>query len=332
MISSKKSEKEFRRGIMDNILVAGANGAAGSYLCEYIVREHPEVQCHGLSRWHSTTHSNNLSAVKDKVIMHECDLNDLSSLIRVLRVVKPVKVFNLAAHANVRMAFETPLAVLQNNMMSTANLLEGIRLECPDTIYNQCSTSEVYGDPKVVPITEEHRRMPVNPYAASKLCQESLVYAYFMSYKLKAVITRAFAYICPRRMEIFSTWFAYQIKLIEEGKKDKLHHGNLQSIRTLIDVRDIVHAYWIASEQCEYGLPYNIGGKGIISVGQFLDLLIKKAKCPIKTYQDPALMRPTDITNQVVDVTRFVDRTGWEPRYSLEQSVEFLLEHVRGME
>lgn len=311
------------------VLIAGINGAAGSYLAEYLVNEHPELEVHGISRWHSTSHQKNIESIKDKIILHECDLCDLSSVIRVLRQVKPEKIFNLAAHANVRTAFDTPLAVLNNNMMSTANLLEGIRLECPDCIYNHCSTSEVYGSPKDRPITENHRRLPVNPYAASKLCQESLTYAYWMSYKVKSVITRAFAYICPRRLEIFSTSFAYQVRRIEQGLQDKLHHGNLESIRTLIDVRDIVRAYWIASEKCEYGVPYNIGGKDIISVGEFLDVLIKKAKVPIICYQDPKLMRPVDIVHQIVDISKFEQQTGWKAKYTLEESIEFLLDEVR---
>lgn len=314
------------------VLIAGINGAAGSYLAEYLVNEHPEVEVHGMTRWHSTSHSDNLAAIRGKYINHACDLNDLSSVVRVLREVKPVKIFNLAAHANVREAFEIPLAVLQNNMMSTANILEGIRLECPETIYNHCSTSEVYGNPKEVPITENHRRMPVNPYAASKLCQESLVYAYWMSYKIKSVITRAFAYICPRRLEIFSTAFAYQISRIEKGKQDVLRHGNLDSVRTLIDVRDIVDAYWVASEKCEYGVPYNVGGKEIISVRQFLELMVKQATVPIVCEQDSALLRPTDVTNQIVSVAKFEALTNWKPRYTMEQSIEFLLEHVRRME
>lgn len=314
---------------MDNILVAGGGGAAGSYLCEYLVEYHPEVKVHIMSRWHSTTSLNNLTSIIDKIEKHECDLNDLSSIIRVLREVKPSKIFNLAAHANVRMAFETPLAVLQNNMMSTANLLEGIRLECPDAIYNHCSTSEVYGNPVEVPITENHRRLPVNPYAASKLCQESLVYAYYKSYNLRAIITRAFAYICPRRLEIFSTSFAHQVKRIEDGKQEFLYHGNLDSIRTLIDVRDIVHAYWVACNKCQIGVPYNIGGKDIISVREFLDRMIKQAKVPIICKQDPKLLRPTDVTNQIVDISKFENSTGWKPKYTLDESIEFLLESVR---
>lgn len=311
------------------VMIAGINGAAGSYLAEYLVNEHPEVEVHGMSRWHSTSHQKNIENIKDKIILHEVDLNDLSSIIRTLREVKPDKVFNLAAHANVRAAFDTPIAVLQNNMMSTINLLEGIRLECPDCIYNHCSTSEVYGSPQDRPITENHRRLPVNIYAASKLCQESTTYAYYKSWGIKSVITRAFAYICPRRLEIFSTSFAYQVRRIEQGKQDVLHHGNLDSIRTLIDVRDIVRAYWVASDKCEYGVPYNIGGKDIISVKEFLDKLILQATVPIKCIQDPKLMRPVDITHQIVDISKFENQTGWKARYTLEESIEFLLEEVR---
>ncbi len=311
------------------VMIAGINGAAGSYLAEFLVEEHPEVEVHGIVRWHSTSHQKNIAAIKDKITLHECDLNDLSSVIRVLRETKPYKVFNLAAHANVRAAFDTPIAVMQNNMMSTINLLEGIRLECPDTIYNHCSTSEVYGSPKDRPITENHRRLPVNIYAASKLCQESTTYAYYKSWGIKSVITRAFAYICPRRLEIFSTSFAYQVRRIEQGKQDVLRHGNLDSIRTLIDVRDIVRAYWMASDKCEYGVPYNIGGKDIISVKEFLDLLIKKSNVPITCIEDPKLLRPVDIVHQIVDISKFEAQTGWSAKYSLEESIEFLLDEVR---
>jgi GDP-4-dehydro-6-deoxy-D-mannose reductase len=312
-----------------NVLVAGGAGAAGSYLCGYIAESHPEVQLHVISRWHSTTTQHNLDGIKGKYINHECDLNDLSSIVRTLRLVKPDKIFNTAAHANVKACFSTPLAVLQNNMMGTANLLEAIRLECPDVIYNHCSTSEVYGSPKDYPITEAHPLNPVNAYALSKLCQEKLTSAYWFSYRMKSVITRAFAYICPRRLEIFSTSFAYQVARIEAGKQDALRHGNLSSIRTLIDCRDIVRAYWVASEKCEYGVPYNIGGLDVISVEDFLKLLIGKAKVPIKCIQDSALLRPVDIDHQIVDISRFVNQTGWKAKYTLEESVDSLLEDCR---
>jgi GDPmannose 4,6-dehydratase/GDP-4-dehydro-6-deoxy-D-mannose reductase len=314
---------------MENILITGIAGSGGSYLAEYIVEFQPQVQVHGLARWHSTTSQHNLELVKDKIVLHECDMLDLPSMSRILREIKPTKIFNLASHANVRVCFDTPIAVLNNNIMSTANLLEAIRLECPDTIYQHCSTSEVYGNVEQYPITESHPLKPVNPYAVSKLAQESLTYSYYKSFGLRAIITRMFAYINPRRRELFATAFAKQIVEIERGQKSKLRHGNLESLRTLIDVRDAMETYWIACDKCEIGVPYNIGGKSVISVGEFLQILCKHASVPIPCELDPKLLRPTDITNQVPDVSKFEQATGWTPKYSFDDSVEFLLNHIR---
>ena len=84
------------------VLITGICGSGGSYLAEYIVEKHPGVEVHGISRWHSTSERSNLSRIKDKVTVHECDLLDISSAANVLKKVKPDGIFHLAAHANVR--------------------------------------------------------------------------------------------------------------------------------------------------------------------------------------------------------------------------------------
>ncbi|MEK7376812.1 MAG: GDP-mannose 4,6-dehydratase, partial [Candidatus Margulisiibacteriota bacterium] len=107
-----------------SVLITGVCGSGGSYLAEYIVNNQPGVVVHGISRWHSTTGRNNLSSIKNRVTVHECDLLDISSIVNVLKKVKPDGIFHLAAHANVRASFTTPLTVLNNNIMGTANLFE----------------------------------------------------------------------------------------------------------------------------------------------------------------------------------------------------------------
>jgi len=314
---------------MSNILITGIAGSGASYLAEYIVQNHPEIQVHGISRWHSTASKKNIESIKNKIILHECDLNDLGSIIRVLREVKPKKIFHMAATANVKVCFDTPLAVLQNNIMSTANLLEAVRIECPETIFQHCSTSEIYGNPITTPITEDHPLAPVNIYAVSKLSAEKTAMAYYHSWKLNIIITRTFAYINPRRGDIFSTIFAKQIALIEAGKLDVLRHGNLFSTRTLMDVRDMAKAYWLASDKCEYGTPYNIGGTDILEVGEFMMKLIEHAKCYIWTYEYSNLIRPVDVTKQVCDASKFNNKTGFTIDYTLDNSIDFLLDNVR---
>jgi GDPmannose 4,6-dehydratase/GDP-4-dehydro-6-deoxy-D-mannose reductase len=312
-----------------NVLITGITGSGGSYLAEYILENHPEVNLFGLHRWHSATTLSNIDSFKNKVNILECDLCDLSSVIRALNIAKPDKIFHLASYANVRKCFDTPLAVINNNVIGTANLLEGIRLCCPETVIQMCSTSEVYGNPLNFPMTEDHPLKPVNPYSVSKLTQESLAYAYHKSWGLRVVITRMFAYINPRRSDLFATAFARQIALIEKGEKDYLAHGNLDSVRTIIDVRDAMRSYWVASEICEYGVPYNIGGRDVLSVGDFLNKLVKQAKCYIRTEQDKGLLRPVDVNRQIPDTSKFDNLTGFIPKYTLDESIEWLLKCCR---
>ena len=318
---------------LGRVLITGINGSGGSYLAEHVVDNHPDVEVHGLARWHSTTTSRNLERIADRVVVHECDMNDFGSLFLAVREARPDAVFHLASHANVRTSFHTPLAVLENNVMSTANLLEVIRIADIDPILQICSTSEVYGqvDPKDVPITEEAPLRPASPYAVSKVSQDLLGAVYFKAYGMKVIRTRMFAYLNPRRTDLFATSFARQIVRIERGLQEKLRHGNLDSVRTLMDVRDAMEAYWQAVVHCGPGESYNIGGPTTISVGDFLELLTRKSTVPIQTTLDPHLMRPSDVTLQIPNIDKFVRQTGWKAKYTFEESVEYLLAHWRGM-
>jgi len=316
---------------MKRALITGITGSGGSYLAEYLVESHPEIEVHGISRWHSTTSNKNLEAIADKVQVHECDLNDFSSVFRRLNEINPDYIFHLAAHANVRACFDVPLSVLQNNIMGTANLLEAIKCTDIHPIIQLCSTSEVYGlvKPENVPITEECPIAPANPYAVSKTTQDLLGSVYYENYGLNVIRTRMFSYLNPRRTDLFSTAFARQVVRIERGHQPELLHGNLDSVRTMIDVRDAMESYWYATEKGKPGEVYNIGGDTVIKVGEFLDVLKSLAKCPIPSRIDPKLLRPTDVTLQIPDTTKFRRETGWKPRYTFEQSVNHLLDYCR---
>jgi GDPmannose 4,6-dehydratase/GDP-4-dehydro-6-deoxy-D-mannose reductase len=318
---------------MSKALITGIAGSGGSYLADYILEHHPEVEVHGISRWHTSGQAlpQNLKHLVGRVRVHECDLMDFSSVFRVLNDIRPDSIFHLAAHANVRASFTTPLSVMENNVMGTANLLEAVRLAKLDPRVQICSTSEVYGqvDPSMVPITEDCPIRPSSPYAVSKVAQDLLGFSYFTSYKMKIVRTRMFAYLNPRRSDLFATAFAMQVARIEKGLQKELLHGNLNSVRTFIDVRDAMESYWIANEKCTPGEAYNIGGRTTKTIGEFLEILKSKAKVPFATREDPALLRPSDVTLQIPDTSKFEKATGWKPKYSFEDSVESLLAHCR---
>lgn len=314
------------------VLITGITGSGGSYLAEYIDQHHSDVEVHGVGRWHSTSTADNLSNIRSRVKVHECDLLDFSSVLAILEISRPDVIFHLAAHANVRASFQTPLSVMNNNIMGTANLFEAIRAAKLNPIVQVCSTSEVYGQvaPKDVPIREETPMRPSSPYAVSKVTQDMLGYTYFVAYKMPVIRTRMFAYLNPRRIDLFATSFARQVARIERGLQTELVHGNLDSVRTVIDVRDAMRAYWDAVLYCTAGEAYNIGGKTTMTVGQFLDLLKSLAKAPIPSRVDPTLLRPADVTLQIPSTEKFENATGWKPQYSLDESVSFLLDHWRG--
>jgi GDP-D-mannose dehydratase len=126
----------------------------------------------------------------------------------------------MASNADVRASFDNPIEFTNNNNLITVNLLESFRQLKQDPIIVICSTSEVYGavTKKDVPINENQKIAPVNPYAVSKTFQDLLSQVYFKSFNLKIIITRMFSYTNARRYNLFQTAFANQIVKIERGK------------------------------------------------------------------------------------------------------------------
>lgn len=316
---------------MTKVLITGITGSGGSYLADHLVDNEPQVTVHGIARWHSTSSHRNLAHSADRITLHECDLTDLGSVLRVLDEVRPDFILHIASHANLAVCFKTPLAVLNNNITGTANLLEAVRLLRLDPIIQICSTSEVYGqvNPLHVPIRETCALNPASPYAVSKVTQDLLGSVYFQNFGLRVIRTRMFSYLNPRRADLFATSFALQVARIEKGLQKILLHGNLNSTRTLIDVRDAMESYWVAATKCEVGEVYNIGGKITISVGEFLEALKRLALVPISSSLDEKLLRPSDVTLQIPDTSKFAKTTDWEPKYGFDDSVQFLLRECR---
>ena len=314
---------------ISKVLITGIAGSGGSYLAEYIANNHPDVEIHGLAYSRSTRV--NLEDLEDKVIHHEADLMDFGSVFSMLDKVKPDAIFHLAAFANVRASFQTPNAFLSNNILGTSNLFEAVRAARLDPVIQLCSTSEVYGqiDPKDVPIKENAPLKPASPYAVSKATQDLLGWSYFTSYKMRIIRTRMFTYLNPRRSDLFASSFAKQIAWIERDLQKELAHGNLESVRTIIDMRDAMRAYWLTVLHCRPGEAYNIGGITAIKVGDFLDQLIALSGVTIKTHCNPDLLRPADVTLQIPCVDKFTEITGWEPQYTFEESTAHLLEYWR---
>lgn len=315
-----------------NYLISGGLGSGGSYLSEYILAERKDALVFAPVRWHSSSsHKKNplLSHPRFRVI--ECDLTDTSSVFRLFEESQPKVVFNLAAHANVRASFDNPVSVFENNTKSTHNLLEASRRFGGVEKWIMCSTSEVYGNPneESLPITESSPLDPVSPYAASKVAQEMLAISYLHSFEIPVVITRMFTYINPRRSDLFATAFALRLLGAKEKGESFISVGNLESIRTILDVRDAVSAYLLVADEGDVGDTFNICGNTLISVKEFLELLCSELDFHPQIHIDEKLIRPSDVTRQIGDSSLFRSKIGWKEMYSLNDSIGFLLDELR---
>ncbi len=313
-------------------LITGITGMVGSHLAEYILRAHPEVEVHGVYRWRSPM--DNLAAVVHRVTLHQAELRDLHSVVQLMGRVKPDLVFHLAAQSYVDASFNAPVDTIHTNIIGTTNLLDAIRLAGLDPKIHICSSSEVYGQVtrEEVPIRETNPLRPASPYAASKVGEDLIALQYFLSYRMKTIRTRMFTHTGPRRGDVFAeSAFAKQIAQIEAGvRHNPVRVGNLDSVRTIADVRDAVRAYWLLLEKCPAGEVYNIGGDRTLTIGEILDLLKGLARCPIHHVVDSALLRPSDVTLQIPDTSKFRLATGWEPKIPVETTLHDLLQYHRG--
>ena len=317
------------------VLITGITGFVGSHMADYLLKNIPDIQIYGVRKWRSRY--DNVLQLYDlpNVTFIEGDLTDRSSLGRAIQMSKPNVVYHFAAQSFPESSFVTPTLTLTTNVIGTTNLMEELRVAkdngvC-DPIIISVSSSEVYGNPTEdeIPIKETNPIRAANPYSISKVGHDLMSQYYHKAYGLKVIITRMFSHEGARRGKIFAlSWFAYQIVQHEkkrdfgkEGSWYKIYHGNLDSVRTYNHIDDAVYAYWLAIDNCEYGEVYNIGGDYTCTVGDALDMLISKSKKPdvfIKLV-DPDRIRPTDITLQVPDSTKFREKTGWKPTKGLEE-------------
>lgn len=314
------------------ILITGITGMVGSHLAEYVLAHHPDVEVHGMVRWRSPRA--NLAKINGRVTLHEGELRDLHSLVRVLEITRPERIFHLAAQSYVSASFSAPADTLHTNVIGTTNLLDAVRMTGIDPRIHICSSSEVYGQvrPDEVPIRESNEFRPASPYAVSKCGEDMIALQYFLSYGIKTIRTRMFTHTGPRRGDVFAeSAFAKQIAEVEAGlRPNPIKVGNLNSVRTFADVSDAVRAYWLLLEKCPPGEVYNIGGERTMTVGEMLDVLIGMAGCRIRYEVDPALVRPSDVTLQIPDTSKFRAATGWEPKVPLETTLRDLLDYHRG--
>lgn len=265
--------------------------------------------------------------------MINADIRDGYSLQKAFGEVKPDYCFHLASQSFVKESWNSPLETLGTNVLGTCNVLEAIRLTCPNCTTVVAGSSEEYGlvYPNEIPIKETNPLRPMSPYGISKVAADKLGCLYYMSYGLKVIVTRSFNTSGPRRGEVFATSnFAKQIAEIEAGIKEPvLHVGNLEAKRDWTDVRDVARAYWLAATKCKAGEVYNICRGEAWYIYEMLNTLLPMSSERIEVKQDPSRMRPSDVPLLLGSAEKFKMITKWEPEVSFERMLQDLLGYWR---
>ncbi|MEW6295755.1 MAG: GDP-mannose 4,6-dehydratase [Candidatus Diapherotrites archaeon] len=317
---------------MKRILITGVNGFVGSHLSEFLLNNNLGEVNGVLRNKHESL--KNLSNIKEKIKLIEADINDLNAISETIKEVQPEVIFHLAAQAFVPSSWNSPFETLNTNIMGSLNLFEAVRKSNSNPVIQIAGSSEEYGLVKEdeIPIKESNPLRPLSPYGVSKVAMDMLGYQYFKSYGMKIVRTRAFNHTGPRRGEVYATSnFAHQIAEIEAKKKEPiLYVGNLEAKRDFTDVRDMVRAYWLATQKCKPGEVYNICSGKSYAIKEIIDRLINLSKNKkIKIEQDPKRMRPSDVLNLLGDSNKFRKETGWKPEITFEQTLKDLLDYWR---
>jgi len=306
------------------VLVTGAAGFAGSHLVELLAQDRTN-----LCAWYRPGGRLPAPADEARASWQAVDLLDPVGVSRAIAALKPAVVYHCAGAAHVGQSWGATEATLALNVRGTHHLLEALRTTGLDARVLVPSSAMIYR-PAPEPLTEDHPLVPPSPYGLSKLAQELL--ALRASVGCVAVtIARPFNHIGPRQDPTFAaSGFAKQIAEIEVGRRDpEVVVGNLDARRDTLDVRDTVRAYRTIIDRGDPGRSYNVSSGTAIAVGDVLDMLIARARVPVRIRVDPDRFQPNDLPLLLGDPSRLRNELGWEPMIPLAQTLDDLLEYWR---
>ncbi len=314
-------------------LITGITGQDGSYLAEFLLGKNYEV--YGLIRRSSSFNTNRVDHIyKDP---HEKnihlrlvygDLNDASSLNRIIKTIKPDEVYNLGAQSHVKVSFEIPEYTTEITAVGTIRLLEAIRDSGIKTRFYQASSSEMFGNAQVRPQNEKTPFYPRSPYAAAK------VYAYWMTvnyreaYGMFACNGILFNHESPRRGETFVTRkITMALARIQQGVQKKLYLGNLDAKRDWGFAGDYVEAMWLMLQQ-EKPDDYVIATGETHSVRELLQEAFSYAGLDWQKYVhvDKRYFRPTEVDYLLGDSFKARKKLGWKPKVRFKQLVRMMVD------
>ena len=338
---------------MKKALVTGVTGQDGSYLVEFLLEKGYEV--HGIVRRSSTFNRGRIDHLFDidhilnnkkiPFYLHYADLTDSSSIEKIIKNVQPNEIYNLAAQSHVRISFDIPENTANVVALGALRLLEAIKNTCPNARFYQASSSEMYGEVKETPQTENTPFNPMSPYACSKVFAHDLVINYRKAYGLHVSNGILFNHESERRGENFVTRkISRSLTRIKLGLQHKLSLGNLDAERDWGHAKDYIEAMWLMLQQEKSG-DYVIGSGQKYTVREFLDQAIKYLGLNLRSnnekglnekYLDedgniiidinPKYFRPSEVNTLLANSQKAEISLGWKPKIKFNDLIKLMVD------
>lgn len=327
-------------------LITGITGQDGAYLAELLLEKGYIV--HGIKRRASLFNTDRVDHLyqdphvdNKNFILHYGDLTDSTNLIRIIQLVQPDEIYNLAAMSHVAVSFETPEYTANADGVGTLRILEAIRILGLEkkTKFYQASTSELYGLVQETPQKETTPFYPRSPYAVAKLYGYWITVNYREAYGIYACNGILFNHESPIRGETFVTRkITRALARLKLGLQDCLYLGNLCALRDWGHAKDYVEMQWLMLQQekpedfvIATGVQYSVRDF-VNTAAKELDITIHwegegvdekgynaEGKCIVQV--DPRYFRPTEVETLLGDPTKAKEKLGWTPKISFEELV-----------
>lgn len=316
--------------------ITGISGQDGSYLTEYLLEIGYEV--YGIVRRNSIPEhqQSRINFLRDNLHVEYGDLSDTAGLERILKIVQPDEIYNLAAQSHVRISYDIPQFTAQVNALGALNLLEAYRNACPEAKYYQASSSEMFGSS----VDEDGYQRettpfkPVSPYGCAKVYAFNITHNYRNAYNLHAVNGILFNHESPRRGSNFVTnKVVKSAVMIKKGKQSKLELGNMDSYRDWGHSKDYVKAMHLI-------VNHSIADDFVVATGQthsvrqMTEYVFSKLELNYKDFvvQNPKYMRPEELPYLRGDSTKLRNTFNWKPEYNfhmlMDEMIAFWMENI----
>jgi GDPmannose 4,6-dehydratase len=309
--------------------ITGITGQDGSYLAEILLEKDYEV--FGMIRRSSSFNTARIDHIFGDLELVFGDLGDGSSLNQLVRTIRPDEVYNLGAQSHVRVSFDIPEYTADIAALGTLRLLDAIREEGVTCRFYEAGSSEMFGQARETPQSEETPFHPRSPYGVGKCFGYWITRNYREAYGMFAVNGILFNHESPRRGPTFVTRkITRAVGAILRGEQDELRLGNLDAKRDWGYARDYMEGAW-AMLQADEPDDYVLATGETHSVREFLEEAFGYADLDWQEYVkiDERYFRPSEVDLLLGDASKAGEKLGWEPSVRFPELVRMMVDHDR---